>query len=76
VQPCEKTGNGCPNLIDAIKNGEIHLVINTPSGRKSRHDSSYIRKAAIKYNIRYITTLAAAVAAAKGIARVNVEQAR
>jgi carbamoyl-phosphate synthase large subunit len=64
----KKLGNGRPNLIDAIKNREIQLVINTPSGRKSRHDSSYIRKSAIKYNILYITTTAAAVAAAKGIA--------
>ncbi|CCK81779.1 carbamoyl-phosphate synthase large subunit [Desulfobacula toluolica] len=63
-----KLGYGRPNLIDAIKNGNIQLVINTPSGRQSQHDSSYIRKSAIKYNILNITTTAAAVAAAKGIA--------
>jgi carbamoyl-phosphate synthase large subunit len=63
----KKLGFGRPNLIDAIKNGEIQLVINTPGGRQSRHDSSYIRKSAIKYNILNITTTAAAVAAAKGI---------
>ena len=67
-EPVKKLGYGRPNLIDAIKNREIQLVINTPSGRQSRHDSSYIRKSAIKYNVLNITTTAAAVAAAKGIA--------
>jgi len=57
-----------PNIVDGIKNGEIQLVINTPVGKQSQYDDSYIRKAAIKYKIPYITTLAAAVAAAKGIA--------
>jgi carbamoyl-phosphate synthase large subunit len=63
-----KMHEGRPNIIDAIKNGEIQLVINTPIGRLSKFDDSYIRKAAIKYKIPYITTIAAAVAAAKGIA--------
>ena len=66
--PIPKLGYGRPNLVDAIKNGEIHLVINTPSGKKSKTDSSYIRKAAINYKILNITTIAAALAAAKGIA--------
>ena len=51
-----------------IKNGDIHLVINTPSGKLSQHDDSYIRKAAIRHKIPYITTTAAALAAARGIA--------
>ena len=59
---------GRPNIVDGIKNDEIQLVINTPSGKLSKHDDSYIRKAAIKYKIPYITTLSAALAAAKGIA--------
>ena len=58
---------GRPHIVDAIKNGEIQLVINTPAGRLSKYDDSYIRKAAIKYKIPYITTVAAAVAAVKGI---------
>jgi len=62
-----KMHEGRPNIVDAIKNGEIQLVVNTPSGRMSQNDDSYIRKAAIKYKIPYITTLAAAVAAVKGI---------
>jgi carbamoyl-phosphate synthase large subunit len=59
---------GRPNIVDAIKNGEIQLVINTPAGRTSKYDDSYIRKDAIRYKISYITTVAAAVAAVKGIA--------
>jgi carbamoyl-phosphate synthase large subunit len=63
-----KMHEGRPNIVDAIKNGDIQLVINTPAGRMSKYDDSYIRKAAIKYKIPYITTVAAAVAAVKGIA--------
>lgn len=62
-----KLHEGRPNITDAITNGDIQLVINTPAGRLSTHDDSYIRKAAIKYKVPYITTTAAAVAAAKGI---------
>lgn len=57
-----------PNIIDAIKNGEIQLVINTPKGKHSEVDDSYIRKSAIKYKILYITTTTAALAATIGIA--------
>ncbi|MBW1677373.1 MAG: carbamoyl-phosphate synthase large subunit, partial [Deltaproteobacteria bacterium] len=63
-----KMHEGRPNIVDGIKNGEIQLIINTPSGRLSKHDDSYIRKAAIKYKVPYITTTAAAIAAARGIA--------
>jgi len=63
-----KMHEGRPNIADGIMNGEIQLVINTPSGKLSQYDDSYIRKAAIKYKVPYITTLAAAMAAAKGIA--------
>jgi carbamoyl-phosphate synthase large subunit len=63
-----KMHEGRPNIVDGIKNGEIQLVINTPVGRLSIYEDSYIRKAAIKYKIPYITTTAAAIAAAKGIA--------
>ena len=62
-----KQHEGRPNIIDGIMNGEIQLVINTPSGKLSKYDDSYIRKAAIKYKVTYITTLAAAAAAARGI---------
>ncbi|HEX5772802.1 MAG TPA: carbamoyl-phosphate synthase large subunit, partial [Geomobilimonas sp.] len=63
-----KMHEGRPNVADAIKNGEVQLVVNTPSGKTSIHDDSYIRKAAIKHKVPYITTTAAAVAAAQGIA--------
>ncbi len=62
-----KMHEGRPNIVDGIMKGEIQLVINTPSGKLSQYDDSYIRKAAIKYKVPYITTLAAAAAAVKGI---------
>jgi carbamoyl-phosphate synthase large subunit len=68
---CEKIlkmSSGRPNIVDAIKNGEIQLVVNTPIGKRSTSDDSYIRKTAIKHKIPYVTTMAAARAAAKGIA--------
>ena len=68
TEPILKMHEGRPNIVDGIKNDEIQLVINTPSGKLSKHDDSYIRKAAIRYKIPYITTLSAALAAAKGIA--------
>ncbi|MEI7633480.1 MAG: carbamoyl-phosphate synthase large subunit [bacterium] len=63
-----KMHEGRPNIGDAIKNGEIQLVINTPAGKTSEFDDSYIRKLAIKHKIPYITTMSGAHAAAKGIA--------
>ncbi len=76
--PISKLDVGRPNLVDAVKSGQIHLIVNTPSGRKSATDSSNIRKTAIKYKIPYITTTAAAIAAAKGIAarRENAPKVR
>jgi carbamoyl-phosphate synthase large subunit len=64
----DKLHEGRPNITDEIMNKQIQLVINTPIGKRGQHDDSYIRKTAIKYKVPYITTLAAAVAAAKGIA--------
>jgi carbamoyl-phosphate synthase large subunit len=63
-----KLHEGRPNIVDAIKNGEIHLLVNTPAGKQSAHDDSYLRKAAIRARVPYVTTAAAAVAAALGIA--------
>ncbi len=68
--PCEtvlKIHEGRPNIVDEIKNGSIGLLVNTPHGSKSEHDDSEIRKAAIRHNVPYITTTAAATAAAVGI---------
>jgi len=62
-----KVHEGRPNIVDAIKNCEIDLVVNTPAGRLSEYDDSYIRKNAIKYKIPYITTTSAALSATQGI---------
>jgi carbamoyl-phosphate synthase large subunit len=66
-----KFHEGRPNIVDAIANKDIQLVINTPIGKLSQYDDSYVRKAAIKYKIPYITTLTAASAAARGIAALR-----
>ncbi len=66
-QILQKRSEGRPNILDAIVNGDVQLVINTPSGKLSQNDDSYIRKAAVKHGIPYITTVAAAKAAAEGI---------
>jgi carbamoyl-phosphate synthase large subunit len=67
-EPVKKLFEGRPNIIDNILNKEIQLVVNTPIGKQSQTDDSYIRKAAIKYGIPYITTITAALASVKGIA--------
>ncbi len=63
----KKLHEGRPNIVDAMHNGEIQFVLNTPVGKEGAYDDSYIRKSAIKYNIPYYTTTAAGLAAAKGI---------
>ena len=68
TEPIIKMREGRPNIADAIIDGDIQMVINTPRGKASKDDDAYIRKTAIKCKIPYVTTLAAAVAAAKGIA--------
>jgi len=66
-----KMREGRPNITDALTDGQIQLVINTPRGKVGQADDSYIRTTAIKRKVPYITTLAAAAAAAKGIAAVR-----
>jgi carbamoyl-phosphate synthase large subunit len=63
-----------PHIADEVMNGDVQLVINTPAGKTSKVDDSYIRKAAIRYKVPYITTVAAALAAAKGIAAIKQRQ--
>jgi carbamoyl-phosphate synthase large subunit len=65
---CHKVTERRPHIVDLIMDGKIQLVVNTPSGKSSKVDDSYIRKTAIRHKIPYVTTIAAAVAAAKGIA--------
>ena len=62
-----KVHEGRPNIVDAIKSREIDLVVNTPAGRFSEYDDSYIRKNAIKYKVPYITTTSAALSSTAGI---------
>ena len=67
----KKLYEGRPNIADMITNGEIDLIVNTPVGKDSVHDDSYLRKAAIKAKVPYITTIAAAKATAEGILYVK-----
>ncbi len=67
----KKLYEGRPNLLDLITNGEIDLIINSPVGDDSEYDDSYLRKAAIKAKIPYMTTIAAARATAEGILQVQ-----
>jgi carbamoyl-phosphate synthase large subunit len=63
----KKLSEGRPNILDLITNGDIQLIINSPVGKDSVNDDSYLRKAAIKAKVPYFTTIAAAIATAKGI---------
>jgi carbamoyl-phosphate synthase large subunit len=67
----KKLHEGRPNISDVIKNKEINLIINTPIGRMSVHDDSYIRMLAISHKIPYVTTMAAARATVDGIDSVK-----
>ena len=71
AEKVKKLYEGRPNILDLITNGEIDLIINSPSGKESVNDDSYLRKAAIKAKIPYMTTMAAARASAKGIRYVQ-----
>ena len=66
-----KLYEGRPNILDLITNGKIDLIVNSPVGKDSVHDDSYLRKAAIKGKIPYMTTIAAAKATASGIKYVQ-----
>lgn len=71
VKRINKLYEGRPNILDAITNGEIQLIVNSPVGKKSIHDDSYLRKNAIKARIPYMTTMAAAFASAQGIKQMK-----
>ena len=66
-----KVGEGRPNVVDAIKNGEVQLVINTPLGAQSRFDEYDIGRSAIRYKIPAITTISGAQAAVRGIRNIK-----
>ncbi|MBT3286426.1 MAG: carbamoyl-phosphate synthase large subunit [Victivallales bacterium] len=73
TEQIHKLGEGRPDIVDQIKNGDIQLVVNTPIGRQGTCDDSYIRKAAIRHGVPYMTTLAAACAAVQGIAAFRAD---
>ena len=67
VKRLAKLSEGRPNAVDLIKNGEIHMVINTPSGMIPRRDENAIRSAAYAHNVCLMTTITGAAAAVEGI---------
>ena len=71
VELVKKLSEGRPNILDLITNGKIQMIVNTPVGKDSANDDSYLRKAAIKGKIPYITTMAAGFATAEGILYVK-----
>ena len=71
-----KVGEGRPNAVDGIKNGEIQLVINTPLGAQSRYDEYAIGRAAIRARIPVVTTLSGAQAAVRAIRSTNINEVR
>ncbi len=75
VEEVYKLNEGRPDILDKMTNGDFALVVNTPSGKISVHDGAYLRKAAIKNRIPYITTMAAARATAEGILYMKSHEA-
>jgi len=72
--PCRrvfKVSEGRPNIVDLIKNGEIDLIINTPTGKIPKHDAFTIRQAALRYRMPIITTISAAKAAVQGLIEIK-----
>ncbi len=67
VTKVKKLCEGRPNISDMIANGEIQLIVNTPRDKDGMNDDSYLRKAAIKGKVPYLTTMAAAKATVEGI---------
>lgn len=74
AEKVKKLYEGRPNISDMITNGDIQLIINSPVGKDSVHDDSYLRKAAIKAKVPYMTTIAAAKATADGIHYVKTHE--
>ena len=70
----KKVSLGRPHVVDAIKNGDVQLVINTGTGDTPRQDGYMIRRAAIKFGIPYTTTLAGARAMCRGLAALKEQK--
>jgi carbamoyl-phosphate synthase large subunit len=76
VEPIYKVHEGRPNVVDAIKNREIDLIINTPSGHRPKKDQVSIRAVAVAHNIPLITTISGAAASVQGIEALLQEEIR
>ncbi len=74
VTSVKKIAEGSPNLIDYLKNGEVSLIVNTPSGKGARTDEGRIRAAAVQNGVPCITTMAAAMAALKAMHALRTEE--
>ncbi|MBR5047913.1 MAG: carbamoyl-phosphate synthase large subunit, partial [Eubacterium sp.] len=74
AEKIKKLYEGRPNILDFITNGQIDLIVNSPAGKESIYDDSYLRKAAIKSRTPYMTTVAAARATAEGIRYVKTHK--
>ncbi|MBQ8262982.1 MAG: carbamoyl-phosphate synthase large subunit [Lachnospiraceae bacterium] len=74
AEKVKKLSEGRPNISDIIANGEVQLIINSPVGKESLNDDSYLRKAAIKAKVPYMTTIAAAKATADGIHYIRTHE--
>ena len=72
VEKIKKVREGRPNITDALTNGDLAMIINTPNGKQSTDDDSYIRKSAIKMRIPYMTNIAAATASLEGIMEMKI----
>ncbi len=73
VRAIDKVGEGRPNPVDFVVNGDIHLIINTPSGKTAFADRGAIRRAAAAYGVPTLTTLSAASAAVQAIRAMRSE---
>jgi carbamoyl-phosphate synthase large subunit len=73
VEPLNKIGEGSPHVLDWIERGDVHLVVNTPTGSGARTDGWEIRRAAVAHGIPCLTTLAAGVSAARAISRAQAD---
>jgi carbamoyl-phosphate synthase large subunit len=62
-----KVNEGRPNIVDSISDKSVHLLINTPLGKKSQYDGYSVRRAALTHNVPYITTMSGAQAVVEGI---------
>ncbi|MCS7144923.1 MAG: carbamoyl phosphate synthase large subunit, partial [Archaeoglobaceae archaeon] len=66
-----KVSQGRPNIVDMIINGQIHLIINTPSGGRGKTEGYEIRRAAIEYGVPYVTTIPGAIAVVKAMEAIK-----